>query len=61
MRSLALLVVLATAACADAGSTSPAQREIAVPDRLLGYTYSGGAYKPIANTDTGLVGRDSLQ
>jgi len=61
MRPLMLLVVLATAACADPGSTPPAQRDIAVPDRLLGYTYAGGSYKPIANTGTGLVRRDSLQ
>ena len=47
MRPLTLLIVLAVAACADAGSSAPAQREIAVPDRLLGYTDSGGTTKPI--------------
>jgi hypothetical protein len=36
MRWSALLVVLLVAACAD--TNPPAQREFAVPDRLLGYT-----------------------
>ena len=61
MRLLTLLSVLLVAACADPGQPSSAQGEIAVPDRMLGNTYSGGAYKPIANTGTGLVRRDSLQ
>jgi hypothetical protein len=59
MRHLSLLIVLLVAACADAGQ--PAQREIAVPDRLLGYTYSGGTIRPIANTQTGVVRGSSLQ
>ena len=61
MRHLTLLGLLMIAACADLSQTSSAQREIAVLDRMLGNTYSGGAYKPIANTGTGLVRRDSLQ
>ena len=59
MRCLAVLVVLVVAACADAGQSAP--REFAVPDRLLGYTYSGGSFKPIANTQTGIVRGASLQ
>jgi hypothetical protein len=59
MRHLPLLVVLLVAACADAGQ--PAQTEFAIPDRLLGYTYSGGTIRPIANTQTGVVRRSSLQ
>ena len=59
MRRLPLLVVLMVAACADAGQ--PAQREFAIPDRLLGYTYSGGTIRPIANTQTGIVRGGSLQ
>lgn len=61
MRLLVFLSVLLVAACADSGQPGSAQREIAVPDRLLGNTYSGGTYRPIANTGTGLVRRDSLQ
>lgn len=61
MRLLTLLGALVIAGCADLPQASSAQREIAVPDRMLGNTYSGGAYKPIANTGTGLVRRDSLQ
>ena len=59
MRRLPLLVVLVVAACADAGQ--PAQREFAIPDRLLGYTYSGGTITPIPNTQTGIVRGSSLQ
>jgi hypothetical protein len=59
MRRLALLVVLAVAACADTGA--PAPKEYAIPDRLLGYTYSGGVIRPIANTQTGIVRGSSLQ
>ncbi len=59
MRWSALLVVLLVAACAE--SSQPAQREFAVPDRMLGYTYSGGSTKPIANTGTGIVNGSSLQ
>jgi hypothetical protein len=59
MRALALLVMLLATACADAGA--PAQREIAVPDFMLGYTYSGGSIKPIPNTQTGIVNGSSLQ
>jgi hypothetical protein len=59
MRRLALLVVLLVAACADAGA--PAPKEYAVPDRLLGYTYSGGTIRPIPNTQTGIVRGTSLQ
>jgi hypothetical protein len=55
----ALLAVLLVAACADAGQ--PAQKELAIPDRLLGYTYAGGTIRPIANTQTGLVRGASLQ
>ena len=50
MRWSALLAVLLIAACADGGQ--PAQRELAIPDRLLGHTYAGGTIKPIANTQT---------
>jgi len=60
MRWSALLVVLLVAACADAGQ-QPAQREFAIPDRLLGYTYAGGTIKPIPNTQTGIVQGSSLQ
>jgi len=59
MRWSALLVTVLVAACAD--SNQPAQREFAFPDRMLGYTYSGGATKPIANTQTGVVNGSSLQ
>ena len=59
MRWSALLVVLLVAACADAGQ--PVQREFAIPDRLLGYTYSGGTITPIPNTQTGIVRGSSLQ
>ena len=59
MRCLAVLVVLLLAACADAGGLPP--KEYAVPDRLLGYTYSGGTIRPIANTGTGIVRGSSLQ
>ena len=59
MRWSALLVVLLVAACAE--SSQPAQRQFAVPDRMLGYTYSGGTIKPIANTQTGIVNGTSLQ
>jgi hypothetical protein len=63
MRWSALLVVLLVAACADTGAREPAsaQREFAVPDRMLGYTYSGGTYRPIPNTGTGIVSGSSLQ
>jgi hypothetical protein len=54
-----MLVVLLLAACADGGASPP--REYAVPDRLLGYTYSGGTIRPIANTQTGTVRGSSLQ
>ena len=59
MRWSALLVVLLVAACAD--TSPPAQRQIAVPDRMLGYTYSGGTITPIPNTQTGIVNGSSLQ
>jgi hypothetical protein len=59
MRCVALLVVLLAAACADTGG--PAPKGYAVPDRLLGYTYSGGTIKPIPNTQTGIVRGSSLQ
>ena len=59
MRWPALLVVLLVAACAE--SSQPAQREFAVPDRMLGYTYSGGTTRPLANTGTGIVNGASLQ
>lgn len=59
MRWPALLVVLLVAACAESGQ--PAHREFAVPDRVLGYTYSGGTTRPIANTGTGIVSGSSLQ
>lgn len=61
MRPLALLVVLVLAACADARPSEPAQREFAVPDRMLGYTYSGATFRPLANTQTGIVSGSSLQ
>jgi hypothetical protein len=59
MRYLAVLVVLLVASCADTGQ--PAPKEYAVPDRLLGYTYSGGTIRPIPNTQTGIVRSSSLQ
>ena len=59
MRTLTLLVMLLAAACTDAGPQ--AQREIAIPDFMLGYTYSGGTIKPIPNTQTGIVNGSSLQ
>ena len=59
MRRSALLLVLLVAACA--APSQPAQREFAVPDRTLGYSYSGGTTKPIANTGTGIVNGASLQ
>jgi hypothetical protein len=59
MRWSVLLVVLAVAACAE--SSQPAQREFAFPDRMLGYTYSGGTTRPLANTGTGIVSGSSLQ
>jgi hypothetical protein len=59
MRRLRLLIVLLVASCADAGP--PAQREFAIPDRLLGYTYAGGTIRPIPNTQTGVVRGSSLQ
>lgn len=59
MRCLTVLIVLLLAACADTGA--PAPKEFAVPDRLLGYTYSGGTIRPIANTQTGIVRGGSLQ
>jgi hypothetical protein len=59
MPCLAVLVVLVVAACADAAA--PAPKEYAVPDRLLGYTYSGGTIRPIANTQIGIVRGSSLQ
>jgi hypothetical protein len=59
MRWSALLVVLLVAACADTGQ--PAQREFAVPDQMLSYTYSGATTRPIANTGTGVVNGSSLQ
>jgi hypothetical protein len=59
VRRLPLLIVLLVAACADAGQ--PAQAEIAIPDRLLGYTYAGGTIRPIPNTQTGVVRGSSLQ
>ena len=59
MRCLAVLVVLVVATCADAAA--PAPKEYAVPDRLLGYTYSGGTIRPIANTQIGIVRGSSLQ
>jgi len=75
MRCLAVIVLFAVAACADtvastglstgadtgADTGAPAPREYVVPDRLLGYTYSGGTYRPIANTGTGIVSGSSLQ
>jgi hypothetical protein len=59
MRWSVLLVVLVVAACSESGQ--PAQRQFAVPDRMLGYTYSGGTTRPIANTQTGIVDGSSLQ
>lgn len=59
MRWSALLAVLLVAACTD--TSQPAQGQFAVPDRMLGYTYSGGTIKPIANTETGIVNGASLQ
>ena len=59
MRWSALPAVLLVAACTD--TSRPAQRQFAVPDRMLGYTYSGGTIKPIANTQTGIVNGTSLQ
>lgn len=59
MRWSALLVVLLVAACAD--TSQPAERQFAVPDWMLGYTYSGGSIKPIPNTQTGIVDGSSLQ
>lgn len=59
MRWSVLLVALAVAACAE--SSQPAQREFAFPDRMLGYTYSGGTTRPLANTGTGIVSGTSLQ
>lgn len=61
MRWSALFVGLMVAACADAGAREPAQREFAIPDRMLGHTYSGGTIKPIPNTGTGIVRGSSLQ
>jgi hypothetical protein len=34
------------------------RRAYAIPDRMLGYTYAGGSYKPIPHTGEGMV-RDS--
>ena len=31
------------------------QKEYAVADRMLGYSYAGGSFKPIANTPLGVV------
>ena len=31
------------------------QRTYAIPDRMLGYTYAGGAIQPIPNTPEGMV------
>ena len=31
------------------------QRQYAMADRMLGYSYGGGTYRPIANTGTGTV------
>ena len=31
------------------------QKAYAIPDRMLGYTYAGGAYKPIPHTGEGMV------
>jgi hypothetical protein len=31
------------------------QRTYAIPDRMLGYTYAGGAIQPIAHTPEGMV------
>lgn len=31
------------------------QRTYAVPDRMLGYSYAGGSYKPIPSTGEGMV------
>lgn len=59
MRWPMLLVVLAVAACTEAGQ--PAQRQIAVPDWMLGYSYGGGTVRPIANTQTGIVDGRELQ
>ena len=59
MRCLVMLIVLVLPACADTGASPP--KEYAVPDRLLGYTYSGGTIRPIANTQTGIVRGSSLQ
>jgi hypothetical protein len=59
MRCLVVLVVLLATACADTGAQTP--KEYAVPDRLLGYTYSGGTIRPIPNTQTGIVRGSSLQ
>jgi hypothetical protein len=59
MRCLVVLFLLVVAACADTGASAP--KEYAVPDRLLGYTYSGGTIRPIANTQTGTVRGASLQ
>ena len=60
MRRLALLVVLVVAACADT-RRNRRRRNIAIPDRLLGYTYAGGTIRPIPNTQTGIVRGSSLQ
>jgi hypothetical protein len=59
MRCLTVLAVLVVAACADTGASAP--KEYAVPDRLLGYSYSGGTIRPLANTQTGIVRGASLQ
>ena len=36
------------------------QRTYAIPDRMLGYSYAGGAIKPIPNTPEGMVRDECL-
>ena len=36
------------------------ERSYAIPDRMLGYTYAGGAIRPIAHTPEGMVRNECL-
>ncbi len=60
MRWPALLVVLLVAALRR---VEPSRRSgnSPFPTAMLGYTYSGGTTRPIANTGTGIVNGSSLQ
>ena len=55
MGRYALPALLLVAACANDAPRDARQKDYAISDRTLGYSYAGGTIKPIANTPLGTV------